>query len=190
MPDRPYIDLYWPKLAELVEENFDNIDMLRLLLYELGFRYRAGAKRIRERVIVQINQLDDQRFTWPTTAAPVGNGTINVNGWPKAGLLSALGYCVGTNGSDINARRQILDSVYEGTLPNVNSREYMAEWGQPQTGNRLNKLADSLASFCRMKKRSDPRAQSVSDWESDLEYLKKKFYVGRYNFGWPNTQLL
>jgi hypothetical protein len=68
-------------------------------------------------------------------------------------------------------------------------RDNMAEWGAPSTGPRLRKMVESLAAFARNAKRRDARRLSVAiaEWESDLDYLKRTYYVGRYDFVWPDT---
>ena len=64
--------------------------------------------------------------------------------------------------------------------------DYLEEWGQPQTGNRLQKLANTLASLTRMQKRKQrPSDQAIEQWQADLEFLRTSFYVGRYDFKWP-----
>ena len=100
-----------------------------------------------------------------------------------------MGYCVGQNGVSEAQRREILDFAYKQILPNVNSVEYIDEWGDPITWPRLSKIAESIASFVRSAKRRDLASMSVAidEWESDLDYLRKKYYVGRYDSPWPPT---
>ena len=64
-----------------------------------------------------------------------------------------MGYQVGCNGISAARRRDVLDYVYKQSIPKVNSPEYMAEWGEPRSGKRLKKLADSLAAFARAARR-------------------------------------
>lgn len=116
--------------------------------------------------------------------------------WPKEGLLSFMGYRVGQKGAVEESRRTILDYIYVRNVPNVTSVDYMLKWGKPNTGKRLLKLARSIANFVKNAKRKDVIAYMVSviEWESDLDYLKRKYYVGRYDFGgdrfkWPLTDV-
>jgi hypothetical protein len=104
-------------------------------------------------------------------------------------LLRYLGYHVGAKGLSGEERRAILDAVYLEKLPSVNSRTYMSEWGQPHTGVRLKKLAETLAALTRNEKRKRAAASrsAIEEWEADLEYLRQKYYVGRYDFVWPET---
>jgi len=55
------------------------------------------------------------------------------------------------------------------------------------TGPRLQKMANSIASFIRMAKRRSLASlgPAIRDWTEDLEYLHDNYYVGRYDFVWP-----
>lgn len=186
---RPLINLHWPQLAELVDKRYNDLIGLTEVLYELGFRSRAGAMRARERIIQRLNELSKNSFAWPTTATLKGDGYLDADDWPQKGILSFLGYHVGDNGLNDTSRREILDLAYNGVLPNVNDQAYMDQWGNPASARRLRKMANSIASFCRGKKSRDPDLLAVKEWDSDLEYLRLKYYVGRYDFDWPNTSL-
>ena len=131
----------------------------------------------------------DDNFPWPSTDAIEGDGGLSGDGWPQQGLLSYVGYRVGKSGLDIEDRQNILDMVYERHLPGVNDADYMASWGYPGTAIRLRKIAESIAAFCRNQKRRDLLAISVEDWEYDLDYLKRSFYIGHYDFEWPSTDV-
>ena len=132
----------------------------------------------------------DFAFKWPSTFAIGGNGKIDVEKFPVFGVLSYLGYHVGKNSNiGLLVRRSILERIFFGKLLPVISAEYMASWGMPSSAPRLSKIAECLAAFARNAKRRK-RAnihQAVADWESDLEYLYIKFYVGKFDFGWPKT---
>ena len=66
----------------------------------------------------------------------------------------------------------------------------MNEWGMPYSPKRLQKMANSIASFARnAKRRHDTKMDNaISEWETDLRFLYEKFYVGRFGFGWPSTR--
>ena len=127
-------------------------------------------------------------FPWPTTDTIDGGGDLSAEAWPQQGLLSYVGYRVGQNGLDASVRRVILNNVYDHQLPNVNDAEYMASWGPPATATRLRKMAESIAAFCRNQKRKDTYSTAVDEWESDLDYLKQRYYVNRYDFAWPSSE--
>jgi hypothetical protein len=91
-----------------------------------------------------------------------------------------------TQGLPETARRELLDEIYSGELPRVNSLEYMEAWGTPASATRLRKMADSIATFARnAKRRASPSLVAISEWEGDLGYLRKTYYAGKYDFKWP-----
>lgn len=188
--NRPLIEYWWPQLRDLHIKRYDDPAGLQEILVELLFRHSDGALDLREQVVLRLVELSEESFLWPTTDTPDGDGTLDGIEWPQEGLLSFLGYHVGQNGVRADDRRAILDSTYKGSLPNVNSAEYMASWEAPGSADRLRKLAESLAAFCRNQKRRDPSAVAVREWEADLEYLRHEYYDGRYSFVWPRTDLM
>jgi hypothetical protein len=108
------------------------------------------------------------------------------------GLLSFVGYRVGQSGESRNTCQEILDWVYEcPNLPKVNSEEYINGWGTEQSPERLKKMANSLAGFINSKKNHhDDFNEALNDWEQDLEYLKKEYYVKEsFKFKWPSIKL-
>ncbi|WP_193211146.1 hypothetical protein [Luteolibacter marinus] len=132
---------------------------------------------------------EDDPFDWPSTAVLPAHDALGANHFEyTSGVLSFLGYSVGKSGLLAGPRRAILRYVYLKRLPAVSSAEYMAEWGRAETGNRLCKLANSIASFARNAKRRNAKlSKAISDWKSDLAWLKKEYYDGNYDgeFSWP-----
>lgn len=139
-------------------------------------------------------------FEWPTTFAPIGDGKLDVDDWPGEGLFSHVGYHVGNGGEHPDVRHYLLDCIFhQEQLPKVKSGEYMNEFGIPKSPQRLHKMADFLASMARNYKRNEHAdySQAIADYESDLEYLYNKYYVGAFQFdqhpsnagrfGWPDT---
>jgi hypothetical protein len=108
--------------------------------------------------------------------------------WPQVGLLKHMGYKVGSSGLPPHQRREILRTAFEtNNLPKVESPEYMRQWGEAASANRLLKIANSIAAFCRNNKRKrNPSQEAISDWEGDLQWLRKEFYTGRFSFEWPD----
>ncbi len=188
---RPFLRATAEDLDELAQEHWGDVSVLVAVIVELFRRRTDYARSLRGELVVRARELVlEQGFQWPTTDAPGGSGDLEPE-WPSAGLLSYLDYHVGTNGLPRPERREILDAVYCGDLPPVNSSTYMAEWGKPRTAARLQKLAESIAAFARNTKRRRAAnvTDAVDDWESDLDYLKRTYYVGRYDFPWPGTDL-
>lgn len=133
---------------------------------------------------------DPDFFKWPSTIARPGHGDMIFAGWHDEGILSYLGYHVGiAGGASDGMRRQILDFVFGEVLPPVNSASYVKDWGYPATASRLKRLAHEIARFTRTakRKRSADMSSAVRDWEADLRYLRRKYYVGKFGFGWPIT---
>ena len=89
-------------------------------------------------------------------------------------------------------RRCILEYAFECDLPPVNDPAYHEEWGGPRTAQRLYKLANTLATLTRNAKRRDAvsLARAINDWEHDLLFLRARYYVDFFHFGWPATSLL
>lgn len=136
---------------------------------------------------------DPQRFAWPSTAATGGNGSLQTENWHEIGMLSYLGYRVGaTQGEPNGVRRQILDMCFASDLPPINGLPYWQQWGAPGSSLRLRKLAYEIASFARnaKRKRSANLAVAVAQWEADLSYLYQQYYVRRFRFAWPETEIV
>jgi hypothetical protein len=131
----------------------------------------------------------DAWFRWPSTDAPVGVGKLVEVEWPEVGMLKWLGYTVGhVNGESGPVRKAILNRVFIARLPPIVSADYLRGWGAPSSAARLQKMADSLASFARQAKRQrTPKDDAIADWEYDLRYLYDAYYVGRFGFAWPST---
>lgn len=127
-------------------------------------------------------------FFWPSTDALGGSKDITFGNSPLEGLLAYLEYHVGqTKGESAPVRKIILERVFMGVLPPVFSDQYLAQWSSPGSAPRLQKLAESIAAFCRNAKRRDPTrlADAIKSWEEDLKYLYEQYYVGKFGFGWP-----
>ena len=174
----------------MAEENWDNPSVLEELFFELRFRRRKLAVSLRSQIVERLIELQES-FRWPSTNANVGSGKLDSTNWPNKGLLSFMGYITGLKGANEDSRRDILDFIYTENVLNVTSVEYMQKWGKPNTGKRLLKLARTLANLVKHEKRKDLNAYriSIAEREADLKYLKKKYYIGRYDFTWPRTDV-
>lgn len=132
---------------------------------------------------------DPDYFDWPSTQAGPGDRSQRFDTWNQEGVLKYMGYEVGkTKGLADHSRREILDAVFSAVLPPVNSPDYVKKWGLPGTAPRLERLANELARFARNGKRNRTADYSaaVADWEADLKHLRRKYYVGKFHFGWPS----
>ena len=65
-------------------------------------------------------------------------------------------------------------------------REFFAGSAQ-----RLRKLAETIAALTRnaKRRRDSIMATAIEHWEQDLEFLYYEFYVEKFYFGWPTTDL-
>lgn len=134
-------------------------------------------------------ELPEGWFRWPSTDAPGGDGSLDSSRWLEVGPLKVLGYTVGREGQSETVRRAILKRAFEGVLPPLFPPTYIRAWGVPKSPARLERIAESLASFARSAKRRDPvtLAEAIDDWEADLRHLHRTYYVGKFGFSWPVT---
>jgi hypothetical protein len=131
-------------------------------------------------------------FKWPSTEAVLGENKIELTHLLEEGMLSYLGYRVGnTQGISSDVRRQILCQIFERHLPPVFPEGYLMEWSLPKSSQRLRKMAETLAAFARNAKRRDEDAlfDAVRSWELDLHHLYDRYYVGYFQFAWPDTTI-
>jgi hypothetical protein len=178
-----------------------------MALWKNAVRYEAGGKKspyYKDSVAViaaiknewlrrkrQPPHLKDY-FIWPDTDAPGGDGSLSGHTWEQQGVFGFLGYSVSSdNGVGESMRRRILTHVFEGPLPPLFRPQYLAEWGEPRTSQRLQKMAESLAAFARNAKRRQHRgfSHAVQCWETDLNFLYTEFYVGHFFFEWPSSKV-
>lgn len=132
--------------------------------------------------------LSSAGFHWPTTTVVGGGGSELQAEWPAKGYLKYLGYAVGQRGLTTPERQAILKEAYSTNVPNDFPRPYREAWGRPSSSVRLQKMAESIAAFCRNARRRPHAMQlAISQWETDLDWLKRTYYDGRYRFVWPST---
>ncbi|NKL05608.1 hypothetical protein GFL39_11700 [Rhizobium leguminosarum bv. viciae] len=139
-------------------------------------------------------EMDEGRFPWPSTEAKGGNGLLSLSNAIPEGMLAFLEYRVGrVQGEPEAVRRGILARVFESALPPVFPKSYMADWGAKGSPARLQKMAVSIAAFVRNNKRrrNGDFSDAIREWESDLDWLYRTYYVGRFRFasGWPETSV-
>lgn len=179
---------FWVSQLEiLVDAVWDRPRGLEANLRELQHRATARAAHLKSNVTSRLMELKERAFTCPRTHALPGQRKL-VDGIfeYEIGLLGAVGYQVGKHGLGATERRDLLDLVYQESLPPIFAREYMGDWGSAKTGSRLHKMVDSIATFARnAKRRKDDRmCVAIAHWEGDLAYLKRTYCDGRYGFTW------
>lgn len=156
--------------------------------YEATLDGSTGSAGILPAAARRAQELD--YFPWPNTAALSGKGNLPTAVFTtKEGLLSYCGYKVGANGLPLDPRRKILDAIFLAQLPPIDDPAYCAQWGEPRSAKRLQKLAETMAAFVRNAKRRDAARmeKSIREWETDLAYLKRRYYDNRFSFPWPPT---
>jgi hypothetical protein len=124
---------------------------------------------------------------WPLTIAsgPGGLDPRYSNLLP-VGLLKHMGYSVGVQGKSIGERHQALRNVLETKkFRNNLPQDYLNEWGEPGSEERLMKTATTIAALVRnAKNRKIQPVDAIREWELDLDWLKNNFYKGGF---WPST---
>jgi len=131
-------------------------------------------------------------FDWPDTKIWLGSGTLSTRGWLNEGVLGVFGYSVGEElNLSKSERRRALDAVFKLNIPPIFGWDQLNQWGEPKTPLRLQKMANCLASFARNAKHRKTRGlvTAITRWESDLAYLKKRYYRGKFKFGFPDTKI-
>ena len=110
---------------------------------------------------------------------------MDTSDWKKNDLLSKLGYKTGNYSDlDVKTRRAILYKAFEDDIPKKFAVlfEDIECWGEPKFPTRLRKIAESIALVVRSEKmHSYDYSLSISERESDLVDLKRKYYDGKYD---------
>lgn len=189
---RPYIALSWIELENLAKSRYGEIEHLQKVLSELKYRKSRKALDLYQRLacrLAVLSVMEAKTFRWPTTAV-IGDSAsaLRLAHFDyEEGLLKFMGYAVGQLGAYRTRRRQVLDYVFNEKIPKVQSYDYMAEWGDPSSAKRLQKLANSLATFARNAKcrRTSDMEHAIAEWEEDLAYLKNTYFDGLFSFDWP-----
>jgi hypothetical protein len=129
-------------------------------------------------------------FDWPNTTVVSRLAGGFDPAFIERGFLGYLGYKVGSRGKPVVERQGILEQALRRHIPPEHFPPfYCREWGDPDTCHRLRKIAECIASFCRLAKlRRRPPKQAIQDWENDLEWLHRNLY-GRCTFQWPSTRV-
>lgn len=189
--ERPFRDHFWQALSQQAKEAWDDPFNLYAICTEALIRCRKNksskAQNVLDEVRPRLEELIEGLMP-PEPDAEPGQNDLDDTDWPKIGVLKAMGYVTGERKGKSGAeRRAVLEQVFFGPLLNVDSREYMAEWSTDASPLRLSKMAWAIAQFANNRRRSlggnDDTA--VSEWKNDLEWMKKRFYEGHFNFPWP-----
>ena len=134
-----------------------------------------------------------ENFDFPWPLANISDSValvFNSDGLVEQSPLVSVGYRVGVErGLDQDARRSILSNSFYGLYDHlkrwyVDSDEYMARWGKPNSRTRLFMMSNHIHNLI-INRRSNPSMRhAVQDWKDDLNWLKK-FYKPYMGFKWP-----
>lgn len=204
-----YIEVIFP--VHMIQKNTTNIDieknndwvpvLIEYELYEklinidaniLPSEILAIKKRLEEFLSTPWQVTLKKLLKWPTTNAPLGLEDFFPNGWQETGLLSSSGYIVGKSGASEADRKLILSSLVENKIKLQGFRaDYLSNWGEAATLDRLLKIARTIAVLCRNAKGSPHDfTKAIREWESDLIFLKDKYFYNFLNLDnreWPIT---
>lgn len=189
---RPYLGWRVTQLEPLVSRSWGDGGLLRAIAFELRFRKTRRARQLQAKVVARLHDLQDQSFLWPSTDAPRSSSEIDAGVFKTTrGVLSAFGYHVGADGQADQQRKTLLGVIYRAHLAQVGSVDYVRDWGAPESGPRLKKLANTIAAQARnaKRRRRARMARAIASWEGDLAYLKRTYYDGTYDFPWPSTHV-
>lgn len=111
--------------------------------------------------------------------------------------LFLCGYKVGkTDGLGLNERRDLLTFFIDRPLHPKITQIFGNEYDAPESMGRLMKVANIIASNCKLRKRrrdSVNYAVAIAHYEDDLEFLRERFFVpmsrGKRHLPWPDTEI-
>ena len=66
----------------------------------------------------------------------------------------------------------VLKYVLEGELPMIHSVSYMAEWGEPNSLRRFEKLVRVLGNMIEGNQRNPNSKLAVRQWREDIDWLQ------------------
>jgi len=100
---------------------------------------------------------------------------------PERGVLSQLGYRVGASGHPLVNRRAALLQAYvapHSQVLRLVGPAFAADWGKPDSIERLLKIARCLEAFSRNNegKAAGYSPLAVDDWRRDLNWLDRELY--------------
>jgi len=188
--ERPYIQLSFDELRGMANAQWSNVQVLEKIHHELKFRSRKKSQALCECIAQRLTQLQSISVFPKTTVTTDSQNPLPSKVFTgETGLLRQYGYRVGANGLPEHQRRQILDRVFLEPFPFVNDTALLRKWGEPNTSQRLKKIANCIAAFTRNAKRNKTSdySEAIQDWEADLTYLKRTYYDGRFDFRWSQT---
>jgi hypothetical protein len=133
-------------------------------------------------------------WKWPVIVqTPDGAAGTFAGAFRDFSALKMFGYTVGkTKGWAKPEREVFLSDFMEQDLPPIVAQTFQQEYGEPMSVSRLRKIANLIASNASNRLNNDANrfAIAITDWESDLSFLKRKYYIGESLAfqPWPRTR--
>lgn len=103
--------------------------------------------------------------------------------------LRMMGYCVGVMGLDASHRQAILTTAFKEPIPYAGDADYMEQWGEPNSGKRLKRIAEQLFRNIAAHRNRAGHDVAVAEWLDDLRWLETTFYRGAYSFDWSQASV-
>jgi len=105
---------------------------------------------------------------------PLQSDRLDYTDCEGRGLPGVMGYKTGATGDGAYKRRSILMRIMEKPLPRINSQQYMAEWGEILSPERLERLVNHLA----VQHNTRPAGQFIDshrEWIADIDFLLDRY---------------
>ena len=172
------------------------VDRLTALQAEFGAAAKdatmvlAGLAIMREVESIRTKQQGALDWEWPTTDVSElgGSGGDLTQFRHSHSGLRLCGYQVGRRGLGQAQRRRLLSDFFRKPLPSIVEMVHGDDYREPGSEERLQKMANVIASLTRNAKRKEADySAAIEQWESDLEYLRIKYYVPG-SFPWPEVE--
>lgn len=131
-------------------------------------------------------------FDWPNARlvpAWSKSGSTVVGEWKEESFLKIMGYTAGTKGQNQAKRRDALRKTFIENLPDLSDARYRVEWGMPESGTRLHKIAERISINVTLHS-AQGHDLAVNHWLEDLDWLKGEYYDGKHTFKWPSPQVM
>ncbi len=131
-------------------------------------------------------------FTWPSENIDFDDvdysiTEIDVTDWDEESPLRKLGYTVREGALSEQSRREILNIAFNDPLKSyLKNDSERKRWGSPRSAQRLYAIAHFIDWLNKFQGNVKPAA--AGRWKSDLQWLKKAFYVSRMHFKWPHSE--
>jgi hypothetical protein len=174
----------------------DAVDRLTALQAELGAGAKdattalAGLAIMRGVESIRAQQKGALDWEWPTTDVSDlgGTGSDLAQFRHSHSGLRLCGYQVGRKGLGQAERERLLSDFFRKQLPSIVEMVHGDEYGELGSEERLQKMANVIASLTRNAKRKEADySVAIEQWESDLENLRRNYYVAG-SFPWPEVE--